>query len=65
MIENKYNYTIRTKNEIYQLYSLTNKYRDKDLIYIDMDYCGIALKEKNRIDEKDDIALLICHSGGF
>ena len=55
--QNKTIYTIRNENEVYQLYSLTNKNKEEDLIHIDMDYCGIALKEKNRIDENDDIII--------
>ena len=57
MVKKESNYTIRMENETYQLYSLTNKYREEDLIHIDMDYCAMALKERYRIGDEDDIII--------
>ena len=48
-------YTIKEENEVYQLYALSNKIRDPDLTYIDLDECGKILKEKYKLKESEDI----------
>ena len=48
-------YTIKEKNEVYQLYSLSNKIRDPELTYIDLDECGKLLKNKYKLKENEEI----------
>ena len=55
VLDNKKIYTIREKNEIYQIYSLSNKIRFNDLAYVDLDECGKILKEKYKLKQSEDI----------
>ena len=54
-IENKQNFIIRDKTEVYQIYSLKNLIREQDLTYIDFEECGKKLKENEKLTKQDDI----------
>ena len=56
-IDKKYRFTIRDGDEIYQIYSLSDKFRESDLVYIDFQECGKALRNKNKMEETDDIVI--------
>ena len=56
-IDKKYSYTLRHENQTYQIYSLSSKYRDPDLVYIDFNNCGKILRKKNDLRESDDIVV--------
>ena len=50
-------FTIRTPNETYQIYSLTNKVRDENLTYIDLSQCALLLNKKYGLKNLDDIVV--------
>ena len=54
-IEQKYNFTIKEENEIYQIYPLSSRFRDPNLTYINLDECGKLLREFNGLSDEDDI----------
>ena len=56
-IDYKITFIIREENEIYQIYSLNNKYRNQNLTYIDFGDCRQKLKENAKLDEDDDIII--------
>ena len=45
-IDKKKRFPVRDGNEIYQIYALSDKTRDKDLVYIDMEECSKELWKK-------------------
>ena len=48
-------FTVRDGDIIYQLYALSNKIRENDTVYIDMEECGNILRKKYQLDNEDDI----------
>ena len=57
VLDNNEVLTRTEKYETYQLYSLSNKNRTKNLTYVDLDECGKLLKEKYKL--KDNEKLLV------
>jgi hypothetical protein len=55
-LENQKKFIIREKTETYAIYALSNKNRENDLVYINMDECRNILSKINQID-KDDIVI--------
>ena len=53
----KKSFTINNKNEVYQIYALSNKKRDINLTYIDFDECARVLRKKHNLKEKDDMII--------
>ena len=56
-IDYKITFIIREENEIYQIYSLNNKYRNQNFTYIDFGDCRQKLKENAKLDKDDDIII--------
>ena len=54
-IDNKMVFTRREDDIVFQLYSLSNKYRENDLVFMDLEECGKLLRKKYRLDDEDDI----------
>ena len=54
-IDKKRVFTIYDGNEVYQIYSLSNKKKEKNLTYIDLDECGYYLRKKLNMKKEDDI----------
>ena len=52
--ENKI-YTIREETETYQIYALSNRDREPDLAYVDLDSCGKLLNQKYNLEEDQNI----------
>ena len=48
-------FTIRTPSEIYQIYSLTNKEREENLTYVDLEQCAILLNKKYGLNKLDEV----------
>ena len=49
------NFNIREENEIYSIYSLTNKKRENDFVYINLDECWDILRNKYNLPYDDII----------
>ena len=48
-------HTIHNQNEIYQIYSISNKIRVPGTTYINLDECGDILKEKHNLNKNEDL----------
>ena len=54
-LEDKKVYKRVEENETYQIYALSNRYRDPDLAYVDLNSCGKLLKQKYNLKESQDV----------
>ena len=48
-------HTIKNKNEIYQIYGISNKKRVPGTTYINLDECGNILKEKHNLNKNEEL----------
>ena len=54
---NKKIYTKKLKNEIFQIYSLSNRKRNNETTYIDFDRCEKILRERHRLGKDEDFII--------
>ena len=50
-------FTRNLTNEIYQIYSLSNKKRIDEIAYINFDDCAKILREKHKLEENEDLII--------
>ena len=56
-IHDKKIFTIRTDKEVYQIYALSNKNREKNLTYIDFTECIKKLRKRHDLRQDDDVII--------
>jgi len=65
-LENNKHFIINEKTETYSIYALSNKNREKNLTYINLDECGEILNKANNLENNDLIVFKIeYHSPNF
>jgi hypothetical protein len=56
-LDNNNIFTIKDKNEVYQIYSSNNRIRQPDLVYVDLYHCINVLKSVYQLDEDENILI--------